>query len=478
DLADYATTPDAARLRSYVKYTARPTLNPNSFVSPVSIARLADIVADSNIKPADLNPAESSVAFNSMDRTVHRRPGYAFALARSSERISKYEYMSGENLMPWFQGDGAYYLYLSGQDQTQAYGVDYLTTVSPYGLAGVTAPVEQRKSIPELYGTAYYDNPPDFTPSSELQNKYVYFPVGTNQYSGGATLGAYGAAGWVQSSDQAYADRTQLPADFVTYRNAESTKSWFLLDNEIVVLAAGVGDAAGRAVTTSLDARIAAPTDAVQVTGVLRNGRPWSGPGQADLTWLRYANGGSSLGYYFLQPTPVAVGLEQVTRSRRVIRTANPDTQVTKQVFTLTHETRRRASLAYALIPHATEATLRSYRGRLHLLSNTPRLQAIHHPGLNLTAANTFTPGRHRFLNYTIDGPASFLTQHRAGTTTIAISDPTTTRPTITVTVLGSWLTKLTTDPGVELRHTPTGTRLTYDTHQTHGRTVSATFRR
>ena len=54
-----------------------------------------------------------------MDRTVHRRPGYAFALARSSDRISKYEYMSGENLMPWFQGDGAHYLYLAGQDQTR-----------------------------------------------------------------------------------------------------------------------------------------------------------------------------------------------------------------------------------------------------------------------------------------------------------------------------------------------------------------------
>lgn len=478
DLARYAATADAARLQSYVKFTARPTLNPTSFVSPVSIARFADIVADSNIAPKDLNPAASSVAFNSMDRTVHRRPGYAFALARSSARISKYEYMSGENLMPWFQGDGAYYLYLSGQDQTQAYGVDYLTTVSPYGLAGVTAPVEQRKSIPELYGTAYYDNPPDFTPSSELQNKYVYFPVGTNQYSGGATLGTYGAAGWVQSSDQAYADRLQLPADFVTYRNAESTKSWFLLDDEIVVLAAGVGDTAGRAVTTSLDARLAAPTDAVQLTGVLRNGRPWSGPGQADLAWLRYANGATSLGYYFLQPTPVTAGLEQVTRSRRVIRTGNPDTQVSKQVFTLTHQTTRRASLAYALIPHATEATLRSYRGRLHLLSNTPRLQAIHHPSLNLTAANTFAPGRHQVLNYAIDGAASFLAQDRAGTTTIAIADPTTTRPSITVTVLARWLTPVTADPGITIRHTLTGTQLTYDTHQTYGRTISATFRR
>ena len=119
DLSGYASAADAALLKGYVKFTARPTLNPNSFVSPVSVARFADIIGDPAVRAADLNPAASSVAFNAMDRTVHRRPGYAFALARNSDRISKYEYMSGENLLPWFQGDGAHYLYLSGEDQTQ-----------------------------------------------------------------------------------------------------------------------------------------------------------------------------------------------------------------------------------------------------------------------------------------------------------------------------------------------------------------------
>src|SRR5581483_3991878 len=135
----------------------------------------------------DLNPAAATVAFNAMDRTVHRRPGHAFTLSRSSSRISRYEYMSGENLVPWFQGDGAHYLYLSGQDQTHAYGVDYFTTVSPYRLAGVTAPVEECETVPELYGTQWYDNAAaGFTSSSESQNTYVYFPCGTNAYSGGA----------------------------------------------------------------------------------------------------------------------------------------------------------------------------------------------------------------------------------------------------------------------------------------------------
>jgi hyaluronate lyase len=461
DLSVYAAAADAALLKGYVKFTARPTLNPNSFVSPVSVARFADIIGDPAVQAADLNPPTSTVAFNAMDRTVHRRPGYAFALARSSDRISKYEYMSGENLLPWFQGDGAHYLYLSGQDQTKAFGVDYYTTVSPYALAGVTAPVEERRTIPELYGTPYYDNPPVFTASSEAQNTYVYFPRGTNQYSGGATLGAYGAAGWIQSDDVAYAERESLPEDFVVYRNARSTKSWFMLDEEIVVLAAGIGDET-RAVTTSLDARIAAPTDQVVIT--------------RDTRWLRYANltAGTSVGYYFLAPSQVAVDLTDVTRSRRVIRTSNPDTAITKKVFTLTSGS---TALAYALVPQATESRLRSYAyGRLLLLSNTKRLQAIDHTGLNLTAANTFTPGRHTIPGLTIDGPASVLTQrHPDRTTTVAVSDPTTTRPTITVTLTGQWLHKL--SGAATVTHIPTGTRLTFNTTHTYGRSLTTTLR-
>ncbi|MFF0339455.1 polysaccharide lyase family 8 super-sandwich domain-containing protein [Kribbella sp. NPDC004875] len=462
DLADYATGADATRLKAFAKFTARPTINVNSFASPVSIGRFADLKADASIVPADLNPAAASTAFNAMDRTVHRRPGYAFALARNSSRISKYEYMSGENLMPWFQGDGAHYLYLAGQDQTQAFGVDYFTTVSPYALGGVTAPVETRKTIPELYGTQYYDNEPaGFTASSESQNTYVYFPTGTNAYSGGATLDAYGAVGWVQSDDFAYASRGELPDNFVTYENASSTKSWFLLDDEIVVLAAGVGDAT-RAVTTTLDTRIAAAADAVDV--------------QQDKRWVRYTNGTVAMGYYFLQPTPVSVGLQTVTRSRRVIRASNPDTAVTKQVFglTVTQPAGTTSSLAYALVPNATESTLRSYQhGRIALLSNTVKMQAIQHLGLRLTAASTFTAGTHNLPGLAIDGPASVLVRRAKSSVQVAVSDPTTTRDTITVNLWAQYLKPAASTPGVQVTRTATGTRLTFSTRHTYGQSLA-----
>ncbi|TDO67663.1 hyaluronate lyase [Kribbella sp. VKM Ac-2571] len=473
DLADYATGADSLRLKAFAKFTARPTINVNSFVSPVSIGRFADIKNDPAIVPADLNPAASTTAFNAMDRTVHRRPGYAFALARNSSRISKYEYMSGENLMPWFQGDGAHYLYLAGQDQTQSFGVDYFTTVSPYALGGVTAPVETRKSIPELYGTAYYDNPPTFTASSEAQNTYVYFPVGTNEYSGGATLDVYGAVGWVQSDDFAYASRASLPDDFVVYRNASATKSWFLLDDEIVVLAAGVGDAT-RAVTTTLDTRIAGATDPVTITGVRRDGRAWTGTGEP--RWLRYANGAVSVGYYFLQPTEVSADLQTVTRSRRMVRTSNPDTAVTKQVFALTvaQPAGTKHALAYALVPNATDSALKSYlHGRIATLSNTVKMQAIQHLGLRLTAVNTFTPGPHNLPGLSIDGPVSLLIRRQSSSVQVAVSDPTTQRDSVTLNLRAQYLRPAAPVDGVQVTRTVTGTRLTFTTRQTYGRSLA-----
>ncbi|NGO10145.1 silent information regulator protein Sir2 [Streptomyces sp. HC44] len=497
DLASLASHADATALKSYVKHirsTSPTALDPAGFVSPVSIVRYADIIGDATVPPADLNPASRSVAFNAMDRTVHRRPGYAFALARSSDRISKYEYMSGENLMPWFQGDGAYYLYLSGQDQTQAYGVDYFTTVSPYGLAGVTAPVERRHTIPELYGKPYYDNPGhplNFTSSSESQNTYVYFPRGTNGHSGGAVLGAYGAAGMVQADDVAYRDKGAglLPDDFVVHRNARATKSWFLLDEEIVVLAAGVGDSAGRAVTTTVDARTAAPDDQVSVVGMLRDGRPWTGTGIGDLHWLRYANATqrTAVGYVLLDTPPVRVALDKVTRSRRVVRTANPDIAVTRTVLGVTVDQAPGAPptrLAYALVPNASERRLRSYlndlRGPLKVLANTSRLQAITHTGLGLTAANSFTPGRHEAngMRMRIDGPASVIVrrEHR-GPTTVAVSDPTMRRDTVSVLLRGRPRREVTSDDGVRVSAVHGGTRLDFDTHHSYGRSFTVVLR-
>ncbi|MEU0135027.1 polysaccharide lyase family 8 super-sandwich domain-containing protein [Streptomyces sp. NPDC006296] len=489
DLSAHTTGSDAETLRAYVKHlgqTSKAGLDPTAFTSPVSIARYADIL-DSPVPARDIGPSAAHAAYNAMDRTVHRRPGYAFALARSSARTSMYEYMSGENLMPWFQGTGAHHLYLSGADQRQAFGVDYVTAVRPDRLAGVTAPAETRLTVPEAYGSLWYDNPErGFTSSSEAQNTYVYFPRATQEFSGGARLGAYGAAGLVLSDDAAYAARQAgtLPEDFVAYRAARATRSWFMFDDEILVLSAGVTGSAGRGVTTTVDSRIADPSSPVAVTGCLHDGSPWPRNGTTPPAWLRYTDDGqrTAVGYVFLAGPPPVVALGTVTRSRRLVRLANADTAVTKQVFTLTYAQppgTRPTAMAHALVPNASARDLAAYtHGPLAVLSNMEHLQAAAHTGLGITAANAFTAGTHRAGRLSIDGPASVLLRRTAGGTyALAVSDPTTTRRTVSVTLHGRPLRSVAADTGIRVHHVPGGTRLDVTTHHAYGRSFTATLR-
>jgi hyaluronate lyase len=494
-LAARAGTEDAAALRSYLKYLAGTSATPpaaESLTSPTRIVGYAQILADNSIQPRDLNPDARSVAYNAMDRTVHRRPSYAFAVSRSSERISKYEYMSGENLLSWFQGDGAHYLYLAGQDQRTAYGVDYFSCVSPYRLSGVSSPVQERRTIPELYGLNWYDNPDHplgFTSSSQSQNTYVYFPRALNAWSGGATLGAYGLAGMVRSDDVAFRDKQTgiLPEDFVVYRNARSTTSWLMLDDEIVVLTAGISDQDNRDVITTLDSRIAGVADAVEVTGELTDGTAWSGAGQvSDLSWLRYANAdtGAAVGYLVLDGNAVTVDHQTVSGNYRKIRLTNPDTAVTRQLFNLsvTHrgESAEPGSIAYALVPNATADALRRYhRGRppIELLANTERMQAVRHHGLGLTALNSFATGRQRIGWAEVDGPASVIIRRHSHELSIAISDPVFTSDQIAVTLKLPRLRPVRLDDGVTVHRRGPASRIVADTHQAYGRSFTATFR-
>ncbi|WP_330359545.1 polysaccharide lyase beta-sandwich domain-containing protein [Kribbella sp. ALI-6-A] len=170
--------------------------------------------------------------------------------------------------------------------------------------------------------------------------------------------------------------------------------------------------------------------------------------------------------------------LAPVIRSRRVVRTSNPDTAVTRNVFSLTLDQPAGAftSHAYSLLPNATRPQLHSHRPP-RILTNTTRAQAIHHAALNLTLANTFAAGPHLLPGLIVDGLASTVVRTSGPQVTVAVSDPTFTRPTITITIPGRRLTLTTPNPAVRVTHTLLGTRLTYTTHQLHGATITAVLR-
>ena len=488
-LARHAATGSAADLGAYVAYLQgipQMGIEPDSFVDPANIARYAQISDDDSIAPANIVPEKATFAYNAMDRHVHHRPGFTFTLARSSERVSRYEYMLGENLRPWFQGDGAHYLYLAGDDQSEAFGVDYFTVVDPERLGGVTAPIEERKTIPELYGQSFYDNPDaGFTSSSVKQNLYVYFPLGTNVFSGGSTLGTYAVAGMQQADDAAYAAKQagDLPEDFVVYANSRSSKSWFMFDDEIVVLASGISDEHDRATVTTVDSRISEPGDAVHIMGETRDGSTVNGAGSVtDLAWLQYSNAtrDTSIGYVFYTDNEIDVRLQDVERPRNYIRTSNSDSPIEKTVFDLSQTREGGAptgSMAYAIVPGANDGKLLAgYLSRgPEIAQHSDTVHAVRHSELGLLALVTFSEGTHEIGNLTVHGPATIIAQKGPrGSTVIAVSDPTFTRDTVSVTIRGR-RPILESDPEVTW-HTERGhLQLNFRTHHAYGKTFTVT---
>lgn len=492
-LSEFTTGTAARELAGWVKHVVAHSPRPvtaAAFASPLTIARFAQIMDDASIPAADVIGDAATFAFNSMERNVHVRPGWTFALSRSSSRISKYEYMNGENLTPWFSGDGMHHLYLGGENQEQVYGVDHLVCVSPYRLAGVTSPVQERQTIPGAYGgSLWYENPgAGFTSSSEKQNAYVYFPVGTNPHSGGAVLDRFAAASMQLSDDTTWRDQRagKLPDEMVAYPNARATRSWFMFDDEVVMLAAGVTDtdelAQPRALQSTLDTRVAEPGDEVTVTVRTRDGAEAGVGTHEQPEWVLWHNStrSTSLGYHFLEPVTTDVTRGPGTGSRRDVRLDNPATTVTKDVFRLGLDHRAGAvdHYAVALVPQADENLLRRSARDLALLANSPAVQAVRHRGLEVTMINTFTDEAARIGQVRLQGISSVvLAEGEDGRTRIAVTDPTTQQQRVELVLLGRWEQPGTANrvSGTEL---PGGLRLVFDTRSLHGASIEVAVRR
>lgn len=492
-LSRFAQPGDGAELAGWVKYVVAQTkvpVPPESFNSPATIVRFAQVLRDPNVVAANLAGDRATYAFNAMERNVHLRPGWAFTLSRTSTRISKYEYMNGENLQPWFQGEGAHQLYLGGQDHRLAYGVDHLACVPPHGLAGVTAPLQGRETVPEAYdGALWYENPAaGFTSSSEKQNTYIYFPRSTSDHSGSVTLGRFAAASMVLSDDVTWRDRRAglIPSEIVASPNARANRSWFMFDNEIVMLASGITDSpdlsAPRALQSTIDARLSEPSDNVEITVRRHDGRQVGVGTHRDVQWVLWHNATQrqSVGYHFLDHPVAAAAVERRTASRRSVRLANPDSTAIKDVFSLSLAHRRGGveSYAVAVVPRATPERLAGTGSAVSVLANTVAVHAVRQNQLGLTMINTFTSRAAKVGPVVVDGIASLVLAEDGPVTRLAVADPTTLRDLVTVELKGASWRLLGVSPRTTATPVNGGLRLQFDTRALHGGSIEVSLRK
>jgi hyaluronate lyase len=403
--------------------------------------------------------------FASMDRVAAHRDGFSFGLSMSSTRVGGYEIntTSPTNLKGWYTGAGVTYLYLGNPD-TQ-YMDDYWATIDWYHLPGTTA---------------------DLSPLSVRPQDAVAGVTDQNWVGGAQVDKTYGVAGM-----SAHPNGTQLYAK----------KSWFMLDDKIVCLGAGITSTSGGEIDTTVENRklgktgtttfniadtaysLTAPTTWVNPVTVSTSTSP---------TWCVLDG---VAGYYF--PEGASNLQAQFVAGSGAWTTINPTdsdpaiyTDYYLQIVSKHGVNPTNAKYAYVILPNRKASSVKAYAANpdVAILSNTEPtstttgIQAVKSKVLGVVAANFWaktsgpdTGGTADFI--AVNKQCSVIVKETYNSISVGVSDPTqSNNGTITVTLNGrTSLGTLSSDPGVTVTGTSPIT-LSVNVSGSKGKSFNASF--
>lgn len=358
-------------------------------LSVAALARLKAVQDDSAVTA--LAEPTGHRLFPSMDRAVHRRPGWAASISMASKRMGLYETGNGENLRGWHAGAGMLQWWGDTYGNGQ-YTDAFWPTVDPYRLPGITV---SRKLLADAEGGPWGLPRPDVN------------------WVGGATDGEFAALG-----------------QFV--RGLSSTlyakKSWFCLADSVVCLAGAVRSTDGTTVETVVENRNlgATGTQALTVNGAAQSTALGWSAAFTGAAWAQIAGHG---GYVFPGGATVKARREARTGSWHDINTGGTTDPITRRYVTLWFDhgvDPVDAACSYILMPGATPAATAARAadtGWLTVLANDNDRQGVRVASLGITAVNFWFAGTAGTLS--ADQPACVLVrEHGDGTATLCVSDP------------------------------------------------------
>ncbi|WP_279582432.1 polysaccharide lyase family 8 super-sandwich domain-containing protein [Fodinicola feengrottensis] len=274
--------------------------------------------------------------FPQEDRMVHTTARWTASLGVGSTRICRYESINGQNLHGWYVGDGCLYVFLPNQQGH--YSDAYWPTVDATLL---------------LPGTTTKASTPPALGSTPLSSKAFVGGVGLDSGHGAQAL------------------------DFVSQDGTLTAhKSWFFTPEAVICLGAGITDASGAVVRTTIENRsTSAP--------LLVDGRSYASDGSWTASDPRWLDLPGVAGYFLLEKGKVALKRESRTGAWRDVDTGantkgstDPYTRHYQSVF-LDHGTNPvGAHYAYGVVPAPTVAGLAIAR-LTRVLTNTADVQAV-----------------------------------------------------------------------------------------------------
>lgn len=417
----------------------RPYLT-NGYLDIPELARAQALLADSSVTAA---PEPTGAQVFAMDRAVVRRTNWAASLSLCSARTTFYETGNGEHLKGWHTNSGLLSWWGSTYGNGQ-YSDAFWPTVDPYRLPGTTV---STKPLADAAGGAWGAARPN------------------NVWAGGATDGTYAAVGQdVRGLSSTLAGK----------------KSWFLLDDSVVCLGAGISCADGTPVETIVDNRNlgAAGAHSLTVDGVIQ---------PATLGWSQQFNGARSAaisgfgGYVFPAGTTLRAKREVRTGSWRDINGNGTTEQLSRRYLTLwfDHGTDPSgAAYEYLLMPGATAAAAaaRAADPTVTVIANSASVQAISDRTNGVMAANFFAAGTAGQI--TVSAPCSVLLRESGGTLTVTVADPSRLTATVTVTIARAGWTSADPAAGVNLLSLDGAVTLLVETGGTQGASRTVVLRK
>lgn len=381
-----------------------------------------EILEDTSIQS---NVAPIHKSYPLMDRAVHRTEDYLFALSMYSERIQNTEIMNDENRFGWHQNNGMTYIY----DEDKQYTENYWNTVNPLRLPGTTV-------VPVNIGTGKPDGS-GFAQGGDFCSK--------ESWVGGTSIGNYGVSG-MSFSGETQGIAGDAPVSYAP--DLKGKKSWFMFDDEIVCLGAGITnknmelpvettienkklrkDGSNQLLVNGEKTEI--PVKEANVKELVERTADISGTSFEQVNWAHLeGNQSVGTGYYFPEEnTEIQVRRGQTTGSWKDVGTFEGESTENYLEMWVAHgQNPENASYSYVLLPETSAEETENYAQapKVTILENSSEVQAVRHETLKITGINFWQEQGGSIDGITSDKAASVMLQEtEQGTVKVSVSDPT-----------------------------------------------------